>query len=572
MSILSGCACCAGSSCEKSFTPNNFEAQIGPENQAGASNQTGGQNAPDLVAGSIASTVDLPFGAPISGEIDTLGDRDFYRITLVAGQTYTFVANEFTAAGARHTLTDTHFRLVDSVGTQVAVNDDAGPSDLFSQIIFTASTSGTYFLDVGAFNNSSTGTFRVSAATSLAGSGDTVAGDFTTTAAITVGGAAVNGTINALGDHDWHAVTLVAGQSYFFRTSATGVAGDVDSTITLHDSTGTVLGFNDDGGGGTYSQLRFTATTSGTYYVDVRGFADYGTGGYRLTAEIAPPPPVFTNDQIADQLVNGFWGGPTGAHHFAVTSGGNLTVNITGLTAAGQFLAREALALWTDVIGITFSEVVTAAQINFDDNQVGAFASAARSGNITSSADVNVGTGWLVTNGTGLNSYSFLTYIHEIGHALGLGHAGNYNATASYNSDALYLNDSWATTVMSYFDQRQNSFFNAQGFSRFFAVTPQIADIVAITSIYGASTVTRTGDTVYGFGNTSGRAIYDAVANANVAYTVYDSGGIDTLNYSGFSAAQKIDLNPETFSNVGAGIGNVSIARGVVVENAIRNF
>jgi hypothetical protein len=56
---------------------------------------------------------------------------------------------------------------------------------------------------------------------------------------------------------------------------------------------------------------------------------------------------------------------------------------------------------------------------------------------------------------------------------------------------------------------------------------------------------------------------------SNVAYTVFDSGGNDTLDYSGFSQNQTINLNPETFSNVGPGIGNVSIARGTVIENAI---
>ena len=46
-----------------------------------------------------------------------------------------------------------------------------------------------------------------------------------------------------------------------------------------------------------------------------------------------------------------------------------------------------------------------------------------------------------------------MTYVHEIGHALGLGHAGDYNNTADYVQDALYANDAWSTTIMSYFDQ-----------------------------------------------------------------------------------------------------------------------
>src|SRR6185295_10635213 len=40
-----------------------------------------------------------------------------------------------------------------------------------------------------------------------------------------------------------------------------------------------------------------------------------------------------------------------------------------------------------------------------------------------------------------------------------------------------------------------------------------------------------------------------------------------TLDFSGFDVNQTINLNSETFSSVGGKVGNVSIARGVVIEN-----
>ena len=219
--------------------------------------------------------------------------------------------------------------------------------------------------------------------------------------------------------------------------------------------------------------------------------------------------------------------------------------------------------------GITFNEVTTGGQIVYDDNQTGAFASASYSGGITTSANVNVSTQWLTNYGTGLNTYSFQTYIHETGHALGLGHAGNYNGSASYASDSLYLNDAWATTVMSYFSQTDNTYFQAQGFTQEFVVTPMVADGVAVANLYGTNTLTRTGNTTYGFNSTAGNAVYDATLNPTVSYTIYDNGGTDTLDYSGFSQNQVINLNAETFSNIGSRVGNVSIARGAVIENAI---
>ena len=169
----------------------------------------------------------------------------------------------------------------------------------------------------------------------------------------------------------------------------------------------------------------------------------------------------------------------------------------------------------------------------------------------------------------GLNSYSFQTYLHEIGHALGLGHAGDYNNTADYVQDALYANDAWSTTIMSYFDQNDNAYFQNQGFTQQFVVTPMVGDIVAMQQMYGLSTTTRAGNTTYGFNSNAGSSIYDAQSMGALAYTVFDSAGVDTLDYSGFTSNQLINLNPETFSNVGTGIGNVSIARGTVIENAI---
>ena len=96
-----------------------------------------------------------------------------------------------------------------------------------------------------------------------------------------------------------------------------------------------------------------------------------------------------------------------------------------------------------------------------------------------------------------------------------------------------------------------------------------VADIIAMQQLYGLSTTTRSGNTTYGFNSNAGSDVYNANVLTSVAVTIFDTGGTDTLDYSGSTAVQRIDLNPESFSNVLGSTGNLSIARGTIIENAI---
>ena len=392
-----------------------------------------------------------------------------------------------------------------------------------------------------------------------------IPGNSSTNRSISVGGT-LSDTLEVVGDRDWVRIELTAGQS--ISVSLDGLTLE-DAYLRIRDASGNLLYENDDINPGVNrdSLLGFTASYSGTYFIEVGAWEDNYTGTYQLSVSSYSPPPLATVDEIADQLVAGYWGGSQ--HRFNVTQGGSLTVNLTGLTAEGQQLARSALAAWTDVIGVNFVETGTGGKLVFDDDEEGAHASSIYSGGFISSSDINVSVQWLTNYGTSLNGYAFQAYIHEIGHALGLGHAGNYNGEARYPFDALFQNDSWSMSIMSYFDQQENTYFAGQGFTKGFVGTPMMADIVAMARLYGLSTTTRAGDTVYGFDSTANRAVFNASIYPTLGYTIFDSGGIDTVNYSGFSQDQRIDLNPETFSNVGGRVGNVAIARGTTIENAI---
>ena len=87
--------------------------------------------------------------------------------------------------------------------------------------------------------------------------------------------------------------------------------------------------------------------------------------------------------------------------------------------------------------------------------------------------------------------------------------------------------------------------------------------------MYGAATSTRTGDTVYGFNSNAGAVFNFAGYTSAPALTIYDSGGNDTLDCSGYSSAQTIDLHPGAFSSVGGLTNNIGIALNAVIEKAI---
>ena len=245
---------------------------------------------------------------------------------------------------------------------------------------------------------------------------------------------------------------------------------------------------------------------------------------------------------------------------------------MTGLTADGRQLARWAMEAWELVADIEFVEVTSGEMITMDDEESGAFAGYTSRGSTTTKADVNVGTEWLASYGTSIDSYSLQTYIHELGHALGLGHQGAYKGGADYGMHETFSNDSWQLSIMSYFDQSENTRTDA---SYATLPGPMMADILAIQNLYGASDVTN-GATTWGVGSNLpgylGDFFNDALSNSEygggpVAFTIFDNGGVDHINASNSMTDDRWDMREQHFSDVNGLIGNVGIAAGTAIEH-----
>ncbi|WP_242118168.1 M10 family metallopeptidase [Sphingomonas lacusdianchii] len=297
--------------------------------------------------------------------------------------------------------------------------------------------------------------------------------------------------------------------------------------------------------------------------------------------------------ELNDGVLNfGFWNSYAElANSYYVNATGTIALDeafyadaFSAFNADQRAMARAGIALWDDLIAITFKETksynadITFGNTNtggaqayaylpfgniFDDSAFAKFYDLEDYGRL--SGDVWID-GFVSSNFFPVRDsfYAKTTIVHELGHSLGLSHPGDYDALddddgdgvpdpITYANDAAYAQDSAQYSIMSYFDAYETGAQHIDWANlRFgYASTPMVHDIVAIQKLYGADKTTRTGDTVYGFNSTANRAELDFTKNAAPIVAIYDAGGNDTLDFSGWNTPSVIDLNAGAFSSGG---------------------
>jgi serralysin len=269
------------------------------------------------------------------------------------------------------------------------------------------------------------------------------------------------------------------------------------------------------------------------------------------------------NDPYTDSLAGGqAWATtnlsfsfPSASQFSGYTKGSEPSVGFASLNVGQRDVVRSVLGLISTVVDLTFAELTgpdagsAVLRFGLTSDTDGAHAY------LPSAAEVG-GDSWFL-NDSSLSSpvkanFAFHTFLHEIGHALGLEHPFEDNGKGRMPSDREWM----AYTVMSYRSTKDSS---AEGYTNGawdFAQSFMMEDIAALQHMYGANYSSNSGDTTYTWDPSTGQMFLNGIGQGapgapRIFSTIWDGGGIDTYDFSNQQEGWHtvtIDLRPGEWS------------------------
>lgn len=313
----------------------------------------------DDFSGSNATTGRVVPGGSTTGRLEISGDNDWFAVSLVAGQRYTFALD----AASTNGLPDPLLSLYSSDGTLITSNDDT--NGLNSELTYLATATGTFYLGASSGpSDEGTGSYTLSSSLPIA---DDYLATVKTNGLVIQGGT-TNGQLEYVGDNDWFAINLVAGQQYTFNLNSGTTNGLEDPSLSLYNSSGGLITSNDDSNG-LNSEITYTATSTGTYYLGA-GSSSHGTGTGKGTYTISSSYPsangatVVTgtvgNDTVDGGVGNNLIDGGAGADTVSY-SGNRSTFSIVHQSDGTYSVVDNAGAAGNDTLSnveqVKFSDV-----------------------------------------------------------------------------------------------------------------------------------------------------------------------------------------------------------------------